>query len=635
MKKTRTEESKRLRLDPGVSSAASAQGPVSAEPEPMEVSASSEPASSSKRPYPGGRDPEGGEEEMVTNLLLTLRTGYSASVAGEPYPVCEERLDTDIYGKFETSYWDDVSGKPLRPELVQEARKEEVPEVRRLSPHDGWISIRRTRRRRSIAADWWPVNSRSVTGGVYPMVAKSPPGRISMLLCHPSVLCESCSPSPQPERHRTWMERCAICQRTNAWSSWTSRRRISGPMRVDVCSSSFPLKLAWTPPYVGLLRKSLYGTRDAPANWEATILRVMTQLGFVRGRSNSCLYYHPLREIQVEVHGDDFTGLGTKAELEWFAEELGKHWTVEVRGYLGPPGMVGTQQSIDILNRLVSWTSRGIELEADPRHVDIILKEVGCEGAKVTTALVKEKIEQVEEAEPLSSEDASWYRSVSMRLAYLSQDRPDLQVPAKELAKGLKSPTTAHMMMLKRGARYLRASPRLVHLFPYQSCIHRITAWVDADHAGCLRSRKSTTGYCLRLGSSTIKTGCKSQAVIALSSGEAECYGLVSAACNALGEQSTLKDWGIFLPIQSWMDASTGLSMGSRHGLGRVKHIDTVFLWVQDAVSNGKISLGKKHTDEMLADLLTKPLDRSRIQYLLSGMNYHYTEGRHHLALNV
>ena len=390
-----------------------------------------------------------------------------------------------------------------------------------------------------------------------------------------------------------------------------------------------------TSKYVGLLRKSLYGTRDAPANWEATILRVMTQLGFVRGRSNSCLYYHPLREIRVEVHGDDFTGLGAKAELEWFAEELGKHWTVEVRGYLGPPGMVGTQQSIDILNRLVSWTSRGIELEADPRHVDIILKEVGCEGAKVTTALVKERIEQVEEAEPLSSEDASWYRSVSMRLAYLSQDRPDLQVLAKELAKGLKSPTTAHMMMLKRGARYLRASPRLVHLFPYQSCIHRITAWVDADHAGCLRSRKSTTGYCLRLGSSTIKTGCKSQAVIALSSGEAEYYGLVSAACNALGEQSTLKDWGIFLPIQSWMDASTGLSIGSRHGLGRVKHIDTVFLWVQDAVSTGKISLGKKHTDEMLADLLTKPLDRSRIQYLLSGMNYHYTEGRHHLALNV
>ena len=84
------------------------------------------------------------------------------------------------------------------------------------------------------------------------------------------------------------------------------------------------------------------------------------------------------------------------------------------------------------------------------------LKKVGCEGAK-------ERIQQVEEAEPLSSNDAAWYRSVSMRLAYLAQDRPDLQVLAKELAKGLKSPTTVHVMMPSSGAPVpvpvLRASP--------------------------------------------------------------------------------------------------------------------------------------------------------------------------------
>ena len=142
MKKTRTEESKRPRLDPGVSSAASAQGPVPAEPEPMEVSASSEPASSSKRPYPGGRDPEGGEEEMVTHLLLTLCAGYLASVAGEPYPVCEERFDTDIYDKFETS-------------LVQEARKEEVSTIREMGI---WEVIPRPRGEKVITTRWVDIN---------------------------------------------------------------------------------------------------------------------------------------------------------------------------------------------------------------------------------------------------------------------------------------------------------------------------------------------------------------------------------------------------------------------------------------------------------------------------------------------
>ena len=60
------------------------------------------------------------------------------------------------------------------------------------------------------------------------------------------------------------------------------------------------------------------------------------------------------------------------------------------------------------------------------------------------------------------------------------------------------------------------------------------------------------------------------------------------------------------------MDASTGLSIGSCHGLGRVKHINAVFLWVHDIVEQAKVVLGKKGTDGMLVDLLTKPLDRAQ-----------------------
>ena len=98
------------------------------------------------------------------------------------------------------------------------------------------------------------------------------------------------------------------------------------------------------------------------------------------------------------------------------------------------------------------------------------------------------------------------------------------------------------------------------------------------------RSRKSTTGTALQLGKCTIRTTCKSQAIIALSSGEAEYHGLVFKLCQALGEQSTLQDWGVKVSIVGCMDATTGLSIGSRHGLGKVKHIDTVFLWAQDKI---------------------------------------------------
>jgi hypothetical protein len=83
------------------------------------------------------------------------------------------------------------------------------------------------------------------------------------------------------------------------------------------------------------------------------------------------------------------------------------------------------------------------------------------------------------------------------------------------------------------------------------------------------------------------------------------------------------------------MDSNTGLSIGSRHGLGKVKHIDIVFLWVQDAVISKRVSLGKQPTLDMLADLLTKPLEQARVRMLLERMNYFFTAGRHSLALDV
>ena len=184
---------------------------------------------------------------------------------------------------------------------------------------------------------------------------------------------------------------------------------------------------------------------------------------------------HEQRQIRFEVHGDDFTGVGAKSD------QLAKHWTIDLRGILGPPSMPDVDHSIVILNRLVTWSDKGIELEADPRHVELLLKEVGCEGSKVTTPLVKERIEEALSSEELDADQAAMYRSASMRLAFLSQDRPDLFVLGKELAKGLKKPTQAHLQMLKRGVRYLRSHPRLIHLFPYQNQFSNLEVWVSLE----------------------------------------------------------------------------------------------------------------------------------------------------------
>ena len=106
-----------------------------------------------------------------------------------------------------------------------------------------------------------------------------------------------------------------------------------------------------------------------------------------------------------------------------------KAWTIEVRGILARPGsrLPNICHQISVLNRLISWTEHGIELEADPRHVELVLEQLGLRtAASVTTPLVKSKGD--EEESPLTDQEAGYYRSIAMRIGYLSMDRPDMLV---------------------------------------------------------------------------------------------------------------------------------------------------------------------------------------------------------------
>ena len=291
-------------------------------------------------------------------------------------------------------------------------------------------------------------------------------------------------------------------------------------------------------------------------------------------------------------------------------------------------------QEIVVLNRLISWTREGIELEADPRHAELVIRAVGVTGMKVTTPMVKEAAENaLEEDIPLAQELVPLYRSITMRAAYLSQDRPDLQTPVRVLAKGMSEPTERHMTALKRLARFLRLKPRLVQLFKWQDKVtSSMDTWTDSDHARCVRTRKSTIGACSMLGDSCIRTYSKGQGVIALSSGEAEYYGMAAGLSSALGDVSLAKDWNLQLAAHVIMDATAGIAIGSRRGLGKVKHIDTVFLWCQEVINNKRARVSKQSTNDVLADILMKPVPESSTTEMLSRMGYRYTEGRHKFA---
>ena len=140
------------------------------------------------------------------------------------------------------------------------------------------------------------------------------------------------------------------------------------------------------------------------------------------------------------------------------------------------------------------------------------------------------------------------YRSVVMRAAYLSPDRPDLSYSTKELARDMQKPTEQSMTNLKRLGRYLKKRPRLVQLSSNKHPQQTLYDWTcngDSDHAGCLITRKSTTGMVLMCDAHCLKVSSHTQSTISLSSGESEYYGIVKFAAIGLGARSMLSDYGM------------------------------------------------------------------------------------------
>ena len=138
--------------------------------------------------------------------------------------------------------------------------------------------------------------------------------------------------------------------------------------------------------------------------------------------------------------------------------------------------------------------------------------------------------DDTEEDVPLPGANITSYRGVIARCNYLASDRPDCNFAIKEGCREMSTPTTGSLPRLVRIGRYLKNHPRLVWKFPMQSQQSEVIVRTDADWAGCRRARKSTSGGSISIGEHCIKTWSKTQEVIAKSSAESECYGVVRGA---------------------------------------------------------------------------------------------------------
>ena len=130
------------------------------------------------------------------------------------------------------------------------------------------------------------------------------------------------------------------------------------------------------------------------------------------------------------------------------------------------------------------------------------------------------------------------------------------------------------------------------------------------------------------IGGCCIKSWASTQALISLSSAEAEYYGIVKASSVGLGVRAMFQDLGYNLELDILTDASAAKGIASRRGLGKTRHIDVHFLWVQERVARGDLTVSKCWGGENPADLMTKYLNRDKMSKAMHVFNLKYLEGR-------
>ena len=316
---------------------------------------------------------------------------------------------------------------------------------------------------------------------------------------------------------------------------------------------------------------------------------------------------NPENGVRLVVWGDDFTFLGRDSDLREMAKMMAEWYDVKIRGFVGPDPE--DMKEIRILNRTIRWGTDGITYEADDKHVRTIVEGMGLQSDSKGSALpLPREMDAAEGDEELDAGMAKQYRRIAATVNYLALDRPDLQFTAGVLGRTAARPTTRSWANLKKVGRYLIGHP--VMIFRYAWCdfeaMSKLIVYADSDWAGCRVKRRSVSGGLVTLGGGVLKGWSNRQASVALSSAEAELYAATKAAAEGLGIQSLMADLGWSAEVEIRTDANAAQAMASRQGLGRTRHIEVRRMWLQEAVEQRSLRIGRVSGVENPADALTK-----------------------------
>ncbi|GJX89577.1 putative ribonuclease H-like domain-containing protein [Tanacetum coccineum] len=328
--------------------------------------------------------------------------------------------------------------------------------------------------------------------------------------------------------------------------------------------------------------KALYGLHQAPRAWYATLSTFLLKNGYRRGTIDKTLFLKKDKHdiILVQVYVDDIIFGSTK-----------KSWCDEFEALMKSRFQMSSMGELTFfLGLQVKQKPDGIFISQD-KYVAEILK-------KFDFANVKTASTPIETQKPLvKDEEAS-----------------DVDV----------TPKSSHLSAVKRIFRYLKGKPKLGLWYPRVSSFD-LESYSDSDYAGANLDRKSTTGGCQFLGRRLISWQCKKQTIVATSTTEAEYVAAASCCGQVLWIQNQMLDYGFnFMNTKIYIDNESTICIVKNPVYhSKTKHIAIRHHFIRDAYEKKLIQVLKIHTDDNVADLLTKAFDVSSKMAVLDSCPKH------------
>lgn len=357
------------------------------------------------------------------------------------------------------------------------------------------------------------------------------------------------------------------------------------------------------PHHVCKLNRSIYGLKQAPRAWNARFVSFITKQGFKQSKNDTSLFVYARNGMRAYLilYVDDIVITASTTQLRnSVIAALKKEFPITDEGQIS-----------SFLGISAKFNDKGLFLNQS-HYAEEILERAGMQDCKPCTTPVDLK-SKLDDKEGAPVKDPKEYRSLAGALQYLTFTRPDISYAVQQVCLFMHDPREPHLLALKRVLRYVQGTKHLgLQLLKHQKM--KMTAYSDADWAGCPSTRRSTSGYCIYLGDNLITWSAKRQPTVSRSSAEAEYKGVANCVAEACWLRNLLLEMDFHIPQATivYCDNISAVYLSSnpvQHQ--RTKHIEIDIHFVREKVQMGQVRVLHIPSELQYADIFTKGLPSS------------------------